>query len=181
MKHPTKEECQRLLVFYGTPVHVQKHCRAVANVAYTTAKELNKHGFNFNLDLIMAAGLLHDIARLEEKHWEAGAKIAEKHGYKEEADIIKVHMTYSPFSPLKSATETDLVCLGDRTVKEDEYVGLDERIDYIIDKAVRNGRPEAKTVILEKKKETKGFIDEIEEVIGMSLDELMGSVTNEDR
>lgn len=181
MKHPTKEECQRLLVFYGTPVHVQGHCKAVANVAYTTARELNKHGFNFDLDLIMAAGMLHDIARLEDKHWEAGARIAEKHGYKQEADIIKVHMTYSPFSPLNTATETDFVCLGDRTVKEDKYVGLDERIEYIIDKAARNGHPEAKPIILEKKKDTKRFINEIEEVIGMSLDELMGSVTNENR
>ena len=94
-------------------------------------------------------------------------------GYHEEAKIIKVHMTYSPFSDIKDVNETDLVCLGDRTVLEDEYVGLDKRIDYVINKAKKNGNPQAEPIILEKKKQTRGFISQIEGVIGMSLDDLM--------
>ena len=73
MKHPTKEECQKLLNEYGTPAHVQRHCRAVAETAYTIAEELNKNGYNLDLDLIMAAGMLHDIARVEDRHWDVGA------------------------------------------------------------------------------------------------------------
>lgn len=173
MKHPDRQECERLLSEYMTPEHVKRHCRAVADMACTVAIELNKHGFELDVPLILSAGLLHDIARVEERHWDVGAELMEQLGYYEEAKIIKVHMTYSPFSDIKNVTETDLVCLGDRTVLEDEYVGLDKRIDYVINKAKKSGNPQAEPIILEKKKQTRGFIDQIEAVIGMSLDDLM--------
>lgn len=173
MRHPNRQECERLLSEYNTPEHVKRHCRAVANMACIVAEELNKHGFDLNIPLILSAGLLHDIARVEDRHWDVGADLMEKLGYHDEAKIIKVHMTYSPFSDISDVTETDLVCLGDRTVLEDEYVGLDKRIDYVINKAKNAGNPQAEPIILEKKKQTRGFIDQIEEVIGMSLDDLM--------
>ncbi len=173
MKHPDRQECERLLNEYNTPEHVKGHCRAVADMAYTLAKELNKHGFELDTDLILAAGMLHDIARVKDRHWDVGAELMDKLGYHEEAKIIKVHMTYSPFSDIKDINETDLVCLGDRTVLEDEYVGLDKRMDYVINKAKKNGNPQAEPIILEKKKQTRGFINQIEDVIGMSLDDLM--------
>ena len=128
---------------------------------------------HFDLELVNAAGLLHDIARVKEHHWDVGADFAEKLGYVQEAAIIRVHMTYSPFHPITQATETDLVCLADRLVKEDRYVGIDERVQYIIDKAVRNGHPEAEPRILEKKEELKEFVHEIEVEIHMTVDELM--------
>ena len=53
-------------------------------------------------------------------------------------------------------------------------VGIDERVQYIIDKAVRNGHPEAEPRILEKKEELKEvFVREIEVEIHMTVDELM--------
>ncbi|MDO4545340.1 MAG: HD domain-containing protein [Bacillota bacterium] len=173
MKHPTREECERLLEEYGTPEHVKGHCRAVAATGYAIGQALNEKGFHLDLELILASGLLHDIARVEDKHWEVGAELAEKLGYRAESEIIKVHMTYSPFSKLENITETDLVCLGDRLVKEDEYVGLDSRINYVINKARRNGHPEAKPYILKKKRDARRFMDEIEAVIGTTIDRLM--------
>lgn len=173
MSHPDRQECERLLNEYNTPEHVKRHCRAVANMACTVAEELNKNGFELDVHLILAAGLLHDIARVEDRHWDVGAELMDKLGYHREAQIIKVHMTYSPFSDISEVTETDMVCLGDRTVLEDEYVGLDKRIDYVINKAKANGNPQAEPIILEKKKETRRFIHQIEEVIGCSIDELM--------
>ena len=173
MAHPDRHECERLLIKYGTPEHVKGHCRAVAGAACKIAEALNKHGYNLNVPLILAAGMLHDIARVEDRHWDVGAELMDKLGYHEEGKIIKVHMTYSPFSDISDVTETDMVCLGDRIVLEDEYVGLDKRMDYVINKAKNNGHPEAEQIILEKKKETRGFIHQIEETIGCTLDELM--------
>lgn len=174
MKSPTKEDCERLLEEYGTPEHIKKHCRAVAKTAYQIAEALNEKGFELDLELITAAGMLHDIARTEDKHWEVGAEITKNLGYIDISEIIKVHMHYDAFSDINNVTETDMVCLGDRLVKEDKYVGVDERIAYIIRKAERNGHPEAKPIILEKKRITEKFISEIEHVIGKSIDELMG-------
>ncbi|MEG0829085.1 MAG: HDIG domain-containing protein [Anaerovoracaceae bacterium] len=171
--HPTRDECLKLLKEYNTPIHVINHCKAVAHVAMVMGNELNRNGFKLNLDLIQGAGLLHDIARVEDEHWKIGSKIAESLGYTQEAHIIGVHMTYSPFSSIESINETDLVCLGDRVIKEDAYVGLDERMEYIIQKAKNKGHKDAIARILEKKKEAEGLIDGIEKTIGMSLDELM--------
>lgn len=173
MKHPTREECEELLEKYGTPEHVRNHCREVARTAFVIASALNEKGYDLDLELILAAGLLHDIARVEDRHWDVGADLMEKLGYEEESRIIRVHMRYSPFSPVAEVTETDMVCLGDRLVKEGTYVGLDSRIEYIIDKAKRNGKEDAIPIILEKKEDTKRFLNEIRSVIGMTVDELM--------
>jgi hypothetical protein len=101
-------------------------------------------------------------------------------GYEEEAEIINAHMTYSPFSDIDKATEVDLVCLGDRTVIEDRFVGVEDRINYIVDKATRHGHPEAKTEIVKYKLDTERFVAQIEERIGVTLQELMKGVTIED-
>lgn len=173
MKHPTREACEELLNEYQTPEHVKGHCRAVAQTAYTIAEALNENGFALDLQLVLAAGMLHDIARVEDKHWKAGAKLMKRLGYKEEARIIKAHMTHSFPVKLKRLNETDMVCLGDRLVMEDQYVGLDRRIEYIINKAEKKGHPEAKPVILQKKEKTRIFMDKIEAVIGCTIEELM--------
>lgn len=172
MVHPTREECEQLLNEYGTPEHVKKHCRAVAETAYIIGESLNRKGLELDLDLILAAGLLHDIARVEDKHEKAGAQIIEGIGYIEEAGIIRAHTRYD-FSLVDQINETDLVCLADRLVLEDNYAGLDDRINYIINKAARNGHPEAEPIIRQKKEEAKRFIDRLERVLGCSLDELM--------
>lgn len=150
-----------------------RHCKAVSETAVAIGGALNRHGYSLDLELIQAAGLIHDIARVEEEHWEKGYELARSLGYEQEAAIIKVHMRYSPFSPVEHVNETDLVCLGDRLVREDEYVGLDKRMEYIIEKARRQGHPEAEQRILQRKRETEAFIADLEAVIGMTLDELM--------
>ena len=80
MKHPTTEECLKLLEEYGTPTRVKGHCRAVADTACRIGRALNRHGHHFDLELVNAAGLLHDIARVKEHHWDVGADFAEKTG-----------------------------------------------------------------------------------------------------
>lgn len=171
--HPDRQQCLRYLEEYKTPAHVIGHCKAVADTAYRIGKALNEHGYHLDLELILAAGLIHDIARVEEEHWNRGAEFMENLGYTQEADIIRVHMHYTPFSAVENITETDMVCLGDRLVLEDAYAGLDKRMEYIIRKAEKAGRPGAAEAIACKKKETRAFIDGIEKVIGITIDELM--------
>ncbi len=172
-KHPDRDLCMQYLKEYNTPVHVIGHCRAVAETAYIIAEELNKHGYDLNLDLILAAGLTHDIARVEDEHWNRGAEFMAERGWLEEAEIIRVHMHYSPFSELKDLTETDMICLADRTVLEDTYVGLDKRMDYVIEKAIKAGRLNAREIINSKKEITRQTIIGIENIIGITLDQLM--------
>lgn len=172
-QHPDRQECLRLLHGNNTPEHVIRHCQAVCDAAVKIGAAMNAHGYDFDLELVQAAGMLHDIARVEEEHWLKGGDLVEQLGYPQEADIIRAHMFYT-FSPMETFHETDLVCLGDRLVKEDEYVGLDKRIQYVIEKVEkRGGDPEARKIILEKKKQTAALIRQIEEIIGTTLDQLM--------
>ena len=169
VKRITEEECEALFQQYHTPEHVIGHCRAVSNTAVTIGKKLNEHGFALDIDLIKGAGLVHDLARVSDKHWEVGAEILESLGYEDEADIVRVHMTFD-FHSFDQLNETDLVCLGDRLVKEDRYVGLNDRIDYIINKA--GNAPEITSRILQKKAETQRLMKHIEESIGQTIDSL---------
>ena len=126
----------------------------------------------FDLDLVQAAGLLHDMARVEENHWDVAADFCEERGYIEEAKAIRVHMMYEFTNDADHLTEIDLICLGDRLTLEDRYAGIDIRMDYIVKKAERNGHPEAKPRILAKKEETRVLLHDIERRIG-SIDSLM--------
>lgn len=169
-KRISEEEVNKLYVEYKTPEHVKAHCRAVTDTAVKLAETLNKHGYSLDLDLIRGAGLAHDVARISDKHWEIGADALEALGYDEEAHIIRVHMFYSPFNPVDKLNECDMVCLADRLVKEDRYVGLDERIEYILDKAP--DRPEIVANIMARKEETEKLLEDISDVIGQSVDSL---------
>lgn len=168
-KRITEDECRQLYKEYNTPPHVIRHCEAVSMVAVKIGEALNKSGLNLDIDLVKGAGLAHDIARAGDEHWIVGANILEDLGYKDEADIVRVHMFYN-FNSFDKLNETDLVCLGDRLVREDEYVGLDVRIEHIINKA--GNEPKRTERILESKKATRGFMDQIEEQIGQTIDSL---------
>ena len=173
-KHPDKEECMRCLKEHSTPAHVIRHCRAVTEAAMKIAGELNRCGHDLNLELIQAAGLLHDVLRVENNHDLLGAELVENMGYEAEADIIRDHMKYSEFNSVESLTEKDIVCMADRIVREDEYVGVDRRMEYILKKIERrNDAAAAKTAVAAKMEEMKRLISQIETIIGMSMDELM--------
>lgn len=170
-KHPSREECLALLKQYHTPDHVVRHCVKVAETALKIGQALNNKGYDLNLELIQGAGLIHDIARVEDKHWDVGADIASGLGYDQEAAIIKVHMHYNCDPNKRDITETDIICLADRMVKEDEFVGLDNRMQYILDKF--QGNQEAIERISERIKDNRSFIARIERIIGTSIESLM--------
>lgn len=170
-KHPNRAECFALLKKHRTPEHVIRHCRKVSETAVKIAKALNRHGHHLDLELIEATCLIHDIARVEDKHWEVGAKIAADAGYDQEAEIINLHMFYNSNLLIEHLKEIDIICLSDRMVKEDEYVGLEKRMQYILDKF--KGNPEATERISNRIKENKILIKKIEDAIGTTIDSLM--------
>ena len=155
----------------GTPERAVRHCCRVSEVAYLLGEALNQQGMNFDLDLIRVSGMLHDIARAKEDHWDVGAEILSSLGYDREAYVIKHHMSHTPTTRLSLLTELDLICLADRTVLEDKFVGLDKRMDYVLDKA--KSFPEAIPIILAKKTITEDIIRKIEAKINMTLEELV--------
>lgn len=169
-KRISREECENLYLIHHTPKHVIGHCNAVAHVAVEIAKKLNEHGFNMDLALIEGAGLAHDVARVEEEHWNVGARILRELGYEDEAAIVEVHMSRHIYT-FDTLNEMDMVCIGDRLVIEDHYVGIDKRFEYIIDKAKIN-YPHRIWKIEENREKFRRLLNEIEKTIGQTIDSL---------
>ncbi|MBK5253527.1 MAG: HD domain-containing protein [Peptostreptococcaceae bacterium] len=170
MSYITEDVRDALFIEYETPEHIIGHCEEVAIVSKLIAKSLNKVGYSINIDLLYGASSVHDLVRLRERHDLECAKILREKGYLEESELVKKHMRYSPFNKIDDVDEQDLLCLADRLVLEDEYAGLEKRMEYIVAKV--KDKKDIVDIILGKKTETKELIDGIEKKIGIKLDEL---------
>lgn len=165
----TDEKIQELYREYETPSWVISHCKEVSRVAVIIGTAFNEAGCNLDIDLIRVAGLIHDVLRVKEDHDKEAAKLLESLGYSEEADIVRNHMRYT-FNPIESVNEADMVCLADRVVKEDKYVGIEDRVDYLIHKPGET--PERTERLIRAREGSKKYIKQVEDKIGRSLDSL---------
>ncbi len=170
-KRITPDEVNRLYEEFHTPEHVKKHCAAVAGCAVRIAEALNEHGKKLDIELIRGAGLAHDVARTMNRHWDVMADKLAELGYNDESAIVRTHMNPGEYNSIENITEADLVCLGDRLVIEDKYVGIDRRFDYIIEKAEKYGKLN-RDEIMQNKTKMQHLLDQIEEVIGCGIDDL---------
>ena len=172
-KRITDDIIEKLYKEFDTPKHVKGHCKGVTDCALKIARALNEHGYNLDLEIIYGAGMTHDMARTMDRHWDVAADRLEELGYYDEAKIVRIHMEPSHYSPVDELMEADMVKLGDRLVKESDYVGIDERFEYILNKAKQAGRNDSERILANKKKMQK-LLDDIEEKIGCTIDSLFG-------
>ncbi|MBD3304132.1 HD domain-containing protein [Candidatus Woesearchaeota archaeon] len=149
MNVPTREECLELLNKYKVYGNIQKHSKLATKVALFLAKKLKEKNIEINLDLIEAAGLLHDIAKavdfthyeglsdeelkkakeLKEKytgtdHAEA-AYLELKEKYPEVAEMIRVHNVKN-IGNVKT-WEQKVLNYADKRAQIDKIVTLKER------------------------------------------------------
>ena len=168
------QDVERLYEEYQTPSWVISHCREVARVGKIIAHRLNEIGGNFDVELVKVCGLVHDVLRVEEDHDLAIGALLKSLGYEREAGVVERHMRYT-FNDLDSLTETDIVCLADRVVKEDRYVGIFDRVDYLIHKPGET--PERTEHLLKARAKSVEFISALEKKMECSLDSLFFTPT----
>lgn len=60
----TDQEVLSLIALFQTPLHVQRHCIAVADFAVKLGEALVARGEKINLTLVRHAALLHDLVRV---------------------------------------------------------------------------------------------------------------------
>lgn len=122
----TNEQCIKMLSEYNVPISVQRHSMLVAQAAVYIAEMLNSKGYQLDLDMIEAAALLHDIARTQPDHAEAGAELLSQKGCLKLAEIVRHHM--KPGEEVQdSISEIIIVYLADKLVEEDQIVTLEQR------------------------------------------------------
>ena len=167
---PNREKCLSMLEEYKTPDRPKKHCIEVARVALAIGKALNEKGYELDLDLLESAGLVHDMLRVEEHHGEKCAEVLENMGYEKITELVHDHMKFN--FPNKEVNEMAVFCLADRLVLEDKYVGLEKRMQYVIEK--HKGADDIKEIMERVIKTVQGYINYLEkECLGKSIDEML--------
>lgn len=170
-RYPDEEKCWKIIERIQTPSHVVRHCVAVADTGVAIAEALNKHGKNLSIPLVRAAGLLHDVLRVEKKHWEAGARLVLDYGYPEVADIVDAHMNYIPAVPVYDVDEKSIICLSDKLRQEETLVTLQERLEPV--KIRWKDNPEALQIIETKINAADAVVKYINEAIGSDIYEIL--------
>lgn len=158
---PDLKECYRILELYHVPDNIVKHCREVTLVSEEILCSLQNAGCFLNVQALMAATMLHDIAKSQRNHALAGKDLLSCIGYCEVGDIIGSH-TNIEVDDEGEITESEILYLADKLVREDRMISLVERFDSAR-KKYRND-PEALSNIEHRRDAAYKIIQKIESV-----------------
>jgi molybdenum cofactor cytidylyltransferase len=170
---PSEEECRALMgKIQALPAPVVAHCRAVSAVALRLAEALGAAGFQLNSELVRTAALLHDIARTEKKHAEAGARMLETHGFPILAPIVATHMDLE-VNTGRPVDEAQLVFLADKLVVGDQCVNVEQRFARKLEKY--GGDPAVAARIMQRRESALRIQAEVERITGRDVDAITAS------
>lgn len=141
---PSRNECLALHDIAGTPPNIRDHCAAVSRLAGRLGERLNDSGAALNIEAIESAGLLHDIARLEQHHEKAGAEIVTEYGFTGVARHVALHMDIEVESTPFPLPE-EIVYLADKMTQGAVYVGIERRFENAYTRFA--GRPDVKQAL----------------------------------
>lgn len=169
--YPDDDECAELLMIAGAPPRVARHSRVVADCAMLIADALSAAGVKINFRLLRAAALLHDIAKGQKDHEIRGARWLRGRGYSKVAGITASHKDL----PVRGKTgEVEVLYLADKITDGTDTLTLEDRLARMEERfprgseAMDNARRRLSDAMLVQKK--------IEDITGMSLEEILGGV-----
>ncbi|MCM1566860.1 MAG: HD domain-containing protein [Dehalobacter sp. 4CP] len=160
---PDGEECSSILDIYKVPENIIRHCRKVSEVSVEISRSLNNAGYELNECALKAAAMLHDIAKKEENHARVGGKILQEIGYGKVGSIIGSH-TDIEVDGQGRITESEILYLADKLVREDKVISIEERFKQSLNKYQDN--PEVLRKIENRRDAAYKIIKKIEAVTG---------------
>lgn len=137
---PAPAECLRLMAEYRMLPNIRAHSLVVARIAELLAMARRRQGDEIDIELTLAAALLHDIGKsfcldTDRDHAALARDICLEHGLHELAPLVAQHVVLEldsfPNAPLSAK---ELVYYADKRVNHDQIVPLGERLIYIIDR-----------------------------------------------
>jgi len=167
--YPTRKQCMNILQEHHLPKPVVEHVQAVARISCTIAEHLNSRGYRLHLGMVMAASMLHDIAKGEKEHTNKGSQLVAGLGYPEVAAVIGSHMILAP-EHRNQISETSIVYLADKLVIGHRPVSLDEKLESRLkgfdEEAARQGAREriGQAMALQK---------QIESIMGLKIEDIL--------
>jgi molybdenum cofactor cytidylyltransferase len=167
---PTRNECAAILAKLNVPDIVQRHGRLVANVAWQLADRLNRAGFKLDVRIVVAAGLLHDLAKGRPDHARFGARVLRGLGYPKVAEIVATH-TDIAFEEGISLSEAAVVYLADKLVKNDRIVSINERFQCSLEKFAADA--DALSAINKRLTRAQTIKERVEQALGLDLTKII--------
>ncbi len=166
---PTERECEALWVQFGTPEEVINHSRMVAQVARLLAVHINLAGLDLNLDLIVAAGCLHDLAKGRPDHAREAGRLLAELGYVRVAEIVASHMDI--YFRKSVVTEADLVYLADKCVAGDRLAQVENRFQATMEKYADS--PEISGAVKSRLNNARLIQGAVEKVLRQPLEQII--------
>ena len=124
---PSAQECHVLMLeTLGVAPQVGRHCAAVAQVALVLGRACQQAGAAVDLALVRAGALLHDLAKGQPDHAQAGAAILQGLGLERVSSVVAGHADWAP-APGAPLGEAELVNLADKLCQGPVLVGLEPR------------------------------------------------------
>ncbi|MDD2221266.1 MAG: histidine phosphatase family protein [Clostridia bacterium] len=149
-----------LLQDYGTPQKVIEHTIAVCRKAQQLADICIAKGVPLDKELLTAAALLHDIARVKPHHAQTGAEVLRQAGYPALSAPIASHHNLLP-EDLINITENTIVFLADKLVQENRECTLEQRFGKSQDKCLDEAANNAHKTRYEQALAAKALIERI--------------------
>jgi molybdenum cofactor cytidylyltransferase len=163
---PSERHCLELLADSGASSRRVAHSVAVASVAVALTAALNERQQCLCVPLVAVAGLLHDVARAEPRHPEAGGALLERLGYPRVARIVRRHMSLGD-AAVDDLDETQVVYLADKLVHDDRLVGVEQRFAERLERHA--GDAAALEGVLARLEEARLIQARVEAVLGRPL------------
>lgn len=164
---PSLDECKVLLVekcFVDRRVLV--HSCKVAEVAQRLCRQLKGKGYALNEKLILAAALLHDLAKGHPEHATTAARLLRDLGYGPVADLVAAHMD-AEGQKGNTIGEIDVLSLADRVVEEDRIVNLEYKFRKRMEEHAVNAQ--ASEAIQRKFADSKRLRQKVEKALGKEI------------
>ncbi|HUN85137.1 MAG TPA: NTP transferase domain-containing protein [Terracidiphilus sp.] len=165
---PTIREREAILGEWHVPAAVVRHSRKVAEVAGRIADALAATGHTIDPELARAGGLLHDLAKGQPKHADAGAAVLRAYGMPGVANVVAAH-TEMEFSG--TIDEQAIVYLADKLVGGERLVTLDERFGRALDRFRDNAN--ALGAARRRREVAEKIASSIEARLGMPIDAIV--------
>lgn len=173
---PSLNECREIIKIYNTDFHIVKHCESVTALAVFLAKEVNLS--QEVIELVKAAGLLHDLVRKEKNHAIEGELIIENLGFPEVANIIESHMDIQIDKQELLVDASQIIYLADKLIDGTEIINLEERFAEKI-KTAKND--EIRSAIRKRLDNALAIKERVEQICKKKFDILLAKYKQKNR
>jgi putative nucleotidyltransferase with HDIG domain len=169
---PSVAECESVMTrVLAVNEAICRHSRQVAQLATLMGGELNRVGCRLNLGLITAGALLHDIAKGQEGHDRAAAKMLREMGFSSAADIAASHVDID-LEGREAIDEAQVVYLADKLTEGEAY-STDFKPRFEAKLEHFGGTPAVKKKIRQRLENAQTIRGRMEKLMGRSLDSLV--------